>query len=41
MKLSDEYTKREFQYRGVGEWELIAPSQVIAFVQHVGTVVDR
>ena len=39
MKLSELYTKREFQYRSIGQWELLPPDYVIAFVEHIGTVV--
>ena len=39
MKLSELYTKREFQYRNIGQWELLPPDYVIAFVEHVGAVV--
>ena len=35
IELSEHYTKRDFQYRGIGEWKLVDPAAVIAFVENI------
>lgn len=35
MEFSRVYTRKDFQYRGSGEWEVFAPKDVIFFVRKV------
>jgi HEPN domain-containing protein len=35
MELSELYSKREFQYRSIGQWKLIPPHIVIDFVDEI------